>query len=84
MNAILGVMLDVMRLHKPLVHVPAIAPRTAGALMEILPIRRKPLSRDAVTFVTMDAVADNSPLLAALPDLRLTPFAEGLATYLAP
>jgi len=83
MDAILATMLDVMGLRKRLVHAPAFAPRAAGAVLELLPLPRRPLSRDAVTFITMDALADNGPLLRAFPNLRLTPLREGLATYLS-
>ena len=84
MDEVLRVMLDVMGKKKPLVHAPAFLPRTAGALMGIVPVPNRPLSPDAVTFITMDALADNSALLRAFPTLRLTPLREGLATYLAP
>jgi NADH dehydrogenase len=83
MNDVLRTMLEVMRQKKRLVHVPLSAVRAAGAIFELLPSRR-PLTRDAVTFISMDALADNGPLLAAVPGLRLTPLREGFASYLSP
>jgi len=84
MDGVLSAMLDVLRLKKPLLHAPAGIPRAVGAVLEVLPLPTRPLSRDAVTFITMDAVADNTALLAAFPNLRLTPLREGLASYLGP
>ncbi|HTE83263.1 MAG TPA: NAD-dependent epimerase/dehydratase family protein [Dehalococcoidia bacterium] len=84
MDEVLRTMLNVMGMSKPLMHAPAFAPRAAGAVMEMLPLRQRPLSRDAVTFITMDTVADNGPLLAAFPQFPLTPLREGLASYLSP
>lgn len=84
MDEIIGVMLTVMGKKKPLLHAPASLFRLIGALMGIVPLPNRPLSPDAVTFITMDALADNRALQAALPALRLTPLREGLATYLAP
>jgi uncharacterized protein YbjT (DUF2867 family) len=83
MDEVLRTMLDVMGKRKPLIHAPAAIPRAVGALMEVLPLPKRPLSRDAVTFITMDAVADNTALLRVFPDLRLTPLRDGLATYLS-
>ncbi len=84
MNELLRVMLDVMGKKKPLLHAPAFLPRLASRIMGVLPLENRPLSPDAVTFITMDALADNSALLRAYPSLRLTPLREGLATYLSP
>lgn len=84
MDGVLGTMLGVMGKRKPLIHAPASLPRAAGAAFELLPLPRRPLSRDAVTFITMDAVADNAALLRAFPELHLTELRDGLATYLAP
>lgn len=84
MNDVLRVMLEVMGKRRPLVHVPARLPRLAGTLMGLLPLPSRPLSPDAVTFITMDALADTTALVRAFPDVRLTPLREGLRTYLAP
>jgi NADH dehydrogenase len=83
MDEVLKTMLEVMGEKKPLVHTPLTVLRAAGAIAELLPMRSRPLSRDAVTFISMDALADNGPLLSALPELRLTPLRDGLSTYLA-
>lgn len=82
MNELIAIMLSVMGKKKPKLHSPAFLPRLAGAALQLVPFGTKPLSPDAVTFATMDAVADNTALTRALPDLRLTPVREGLATYL--
>jgi len=84
MDEVLRTLLAVLGKRRPLVHVPVFLPRLAGALLGLVPFGTKPLSPDAVTFVTMDAVADNRALLRAFPALRLTPLQEGLATYLSP
>jgi NADH dehydrogenase len=84
MDGVLRTMLAVMGKQKPLLHAPAALPRLAGRLMGLLPLPKRPLSPDAVTFITMDALADNTALRRAFPDLRLTPLRDGLATYLAP
>jgi NADH dehydrogenase len=81
MNEVLTEMMEVRGDPKPLLHVPPALPKLAGALLHVLP--RPPLSRDAVDFVTGDAVADLTALRSAF-DLRLTPLREGLASYLAP
>ena len=83
MDEVLHTMLAVMGKRKPLIHAPAAFPRAVGALMELLPLPKRPLSRDAVTFVTMDAVADNTALHKVFPDMRLTSLREGLSTYLS-
>jgi uncharacterized protein YbjT (DUF2867 family) len=84
MNELLRTMLDVMGKARPLVHIPAVLPRLAGALIGLVPLPDRPISPDAVTFITMDALADTTALRAAFPELRLTPVREGLATYLGP
>jgi uncharacterized protein YbjT (DUF2867 family) len=84
MDEVLRIMLDVMGKKKPLLHAPAFLPRLAGTLMGLVPLPSRPLSPDAVTFITMDALADTTALRRAFLDLRLTPLREGLATYLAP
>ncbi len=67
---------------KRLVHVPAVLPKAAGAVVRVLP--KPPLSPDAVDFATGDALADTSGLLGAFPGLHLRTLDEGLATYLRP
>jgi hypothetical protein len=41
------------------------------------------MTPDAIDFIVQSAPVDTGPLTAALPR-RLTPLAEGLASYLAP
>jgi NADH dehydrogenase len=84
MDEVLRTMLAVLGKRRPLVHIPAGLMRLVGRLMDLVPVASRPLSADAVTFVTMDALADTTALLRAFPDLRLTPLREGLATYLHP
>ncbi|MFN8559403.1 MAG: complex I NDUFA9 subunit family protein [Dehalococcoidia bacterium] len=68
MDEILRTMLDVMGKKKPLIHAPALVPKIAsGALMGIVPLENRPLSPDAVTFITMDALADLSNLRRVFP-----------------
>ncbi len=84
MDEVLRTMLAVLGKQRPLVHIPAGLMRLVGRLMDLVPLAGRPLSADAVTFITMDALADTTALLRAFPDLRLTPLREGLATYLHP
>ncbi len=84
MDEVLRTMLAVLGKRRPLVHLPVGLMRLVGRVMDLVPLAGRPLSADAVTFVTMDALADNTTLLRAFPDLRLTPLREGLATYLHP
>jgi uncharacterized protein YbjT (DUF2867 family) len=81
MNEVLRTMMEVRGRIKPLVHFPGWMPKLAGFFLQALP--RPPLSPDAVSFVTGDALADTASLIEAF-DLRLTPLREGLATYLSP
>jgi hypothetical protein len=50
-----------------------------AALAQFAPGR--PLTPDAIDFITMDGVADTVPLQAAF-GIRLTPLNEGLGAYL--
>jgi uncharacterized protein YbjT (DUF2867 family) len=82
MDEVLRIMLDVMGKQRPLLHAPAVLLRLAGALLGLVPLPTRPLSPDAVTFITMDALADTTALLRDFPGLRLTPLREGLQAYL--
>jgi NADH dehydrogenase len=82
MDEIIRAVEDVTGKRKPLLHQPARLVKalfSPKALVHALPL---PLTPAAVDFATMDALADTGPLLAAFPDLRLTPLREALATYL--
>jgi uncharacterized protein YbjT (DUF2867 family) len=81
MDDVLRTMLRVMGMRKRLLHAPVFLPKLAATLMT--PIPNRPLSPDAVQFIVNDALADNSNLLRVF-DVRLTPLAEGLGTYLTP
>jgi uncharacterized protein YbjT (DUF2867 family) len=80
MDQVLATVLRVLGKRKPLVHVPAVLPKAAGAVVRVLP--KPPLSPDAVDFATGDAVADTRALHDAFPGLRMRPLVEGLSTYL--
>lgn len=64
---------------RPIVPGPAPLIKLVAFPLQFLP--RPPLTPDAVDFINQPATVDNGPLLAAMPR-RLTPLAEGLATYL--
>ena len=81
MNEIVRTALEVMGKRRPLLSIPKPLLRAQARFLQLLP--GPPLTPDAVDFITMDALADSSELVAAL-GLELTPLREGLATYLAP
>ncbi len=81
MRQIIGVALRVARLRRPLLPAPAIALKLAAWPLRLLP--SPPLTPDAVDFINQPATVDTGPLLMRMPR-RLTPLAEGLATYLGP
>jgi len=62
-----------------LLSAPATIMRAAASILQFLP--GKPLTPDAVDFITADALADPSALEGAL-GLKMTPLREALATYL--
>jgi uncharacterized protein YbjT (DUF2867 family) len=79
MNDVVRTMLRVMGKKRPLFNSPVFLPRIAATLMGRLP--HTPLSPEVVDFATAEALADNGNLLRVF-DVRLTPLAEGLGTYL--
>lgn len=82
MDEVIRTVEEVTGKHKPLLHQPAGLVKalfSPKALIAALPI---PLTPAGVEFATMDALADNGPLLRDFPDFRLTPLREALATYL--
>lgn len=62
-----------------LLSAPAFVMRAVASVMQFAP--GKPLTPDAVDFITHDALADSTAIQKAL-GLRVTPLREGLATYL--
>lgn len=66
-------------LRRPIVHVPASLARMGASVLQHLP--GTPLTAAAIDFIAEDFVADTAPLLKTF-DVRLTPFEEGLKTYL--
>ena len=79
MNDVVKTALDVLGKRRRLLHQPAVAGKMIGAITSILP--KRPLTPDAIDFITEPAVADNTLLNEVLRP-RLTPLREGLATYL--
>ena len=59
---------------------PTVIVKLAATVVQFLP--GKPLSPDAVDFITADALADPFALERAL-GLKMTPLRQALATYLA-
>lgn len=80
MDEIVRTALRVSGKRRFLLHQPKALMKAVATVAQHLPGR--PLTPDAIDFVTMDGVADTSELQAAF-GLRLTPLEEGLATYLA-
>lgn len=80
MDAVVRVLMDAIGRRKPVVHVPERLARAGAALAELLPGR--PISRDAIEFLTQGAVADLDTLRERQPDLPLTPLPEALDAYL--
>ncbi|MGE5597336.1 MAG: NAD(P)H-binding protein [Hyphomicrobiales bacterium] len=80
MDEIIRTALRVAGKRRFLLHQPKPLMKAVGAVAQFLPGR--PLTPDAIDFVTMDPVADTTELQAVFK-LRLTPLAEGLS-YLKP
>lgn len=81
MNEIIRTALKVAGKRRFLFPQPKVFMKPVAAVIQVLPGR--PLTPDAIDFITMDGVADTTELEATF-GLRLTPLAEGLATYLGP
>ncbi len=79
MNEVVKTALDVIGKKRPLLHQPAAIGKVMGAFASALP--SKPLSADAIDFITAPAVADNTRLMEVLRP-ELTPLREGLEKYL--
>ncbi len=81
MRDIIATALRVAGLRRPILPGPTPLIKLAAIPLSWLPTPI--LSPDAVDFINQPATVDLEPLLARMPR-RLTPLAEGLATYLAP
>ena len=83
-NQFMSLYLELMGRRRPILHVPKPVGKAAGALLQLAPLERKPLSPGAVEFTAMGATADLGPLRERFPDFRVTPVREALATYVRP
>lgn len=79
MDEVIRTVLRVAGMRRFLLHQPKSLMKLAASVVQHLPGR--PLTPDAVDFITLDAVADVGPLVATF-GLELTPLERGLATYL--
>ncbi len=79
MDQVIRTALKVEHRRRFLLHQPEALMKLVARIAQVLPGR--PLTPDAIDFITMDGVADTSRL-TALFGLPLTPLEEGLATYL--
>jgi uncharacterized protein YbjT (DUF2867 family) len=79
MDDVIRAALRTMGRHRVILHAPVGLMKLAARPLTLLP--SPPLTPDAVDFVVQSAEVDTGPLRAALPT-KLTPLAEGLATYL--
>lgn len=82
MDDVIRAVEEVTGKHKPLLHQPAGLVKLLFSPKALLPALPLPLTPAGVEFATMDALAENGPLRADFPDLRLTPLREALQTYL--
>ena len=81
MDAVVRVLMDTVDRRMPILHLPEGLARVGAAVAELLPGR--PLSRDAIEFLTQGAVADLDTLRAHHPDLPLTPLPDALERYMS-
>jgi NADH dehydrogenase len=81
MRQVIGTALAVAGLHRPII--PAPAPLLKAAFLPLTLLAEPMFTPDGIDFVNQPATVDLAPLLERMPR-RLTPLAEGLATYLAP
>lgn len=82
MNEVIRTALDVAGRRRPILHQPVVLGKLLATFLQLLP--GPPLTPDAIDFITHEAVADNTALESAFGGLTLTPFRDGLATYLRP
>lgn len=79
MDEVVKAALEAAGKRRLLLHQPAALMKLVAGIVQHMPGR--PLTPDAIDFITMDGVVDNGALVAAF-GLPLTSLAEGLATYL--
>lgn len=80
MSEVVKTALEVARRRRLLLRAPKIVMKALASVLQFLPGR--PLTPDAVDFITMDALGDPAGISEKL-GLAPTPLREGLATYLA-
>jgi NADH dehydrogenase len=81
MDEIIRAALRVLGRRRPILHTPVLLMKALTAPLMILP--SPPMTPSAIDFIVQSAEVDTGPLQERLPR-RLTPIAEGLASYLAP
>lgn len=81
MTQIVRTALEISGRRRPVISFPKGLMKMVAAVLQVLPGR--PLTPDAVEFITMDALADPTEVERTL-GISLTPFRQALATYLAP
>jgi hypothetical protein len=81
MREVIGHALRASGVRRPIIPAPAQLVKLAALPLSLLPSPL--LTPDAVDFINQPATVDTAPLLERLPR-RLTPFDEGLASYLDP
>ena len=81
MREVIRVALRVSGRRRPLLPAPAVLLKIAAWPLQFLP--NPPLTPSAVDFVNQPATVDTTRLMERMPR-RLTPLAEGLATYVGP
>ena len=79
MTQIVRTALDVVGRRRLMLAAPRPVMKLVASVLQFAPGR--PLTPDAVDFITMDALADPSEIEAAL-GIKMTPLREALATYL--
>ena len=81
MDEIIRAALRVLGRRRPILHTPVLLMKALTAPLTLLP--SPPMTPSAIDFIVQSAQVDTGPLQERLPR-RLTPIAEGLASYLAP
>jgi uncharacterized protein YbjT (DUF2867 family) len=79
MDEVIRQALRALRRRRPILHAPVRLMKLLSRPLTLLP--SPPLTPDSIDFIVQTAQVDTAPLAAVLPR-RLTPLAEGLATYL--